>query len=459
MVHTSGAGVLNRGTFALLVVVFLTALESRTALVESALVPVSIMSNCEQNAPASGNIRGRIVRQDSSGPVYGLRVNLIQRKYRDDARAYFATVRSAFTNMRGAFEFVDTKPGVFFIGTDAMGKSTDLYLPQYYPQASEISHADPVNISPGQDKTVDLAVVPTRPVRILGRFVDGLGKRLAHADWLSGVTNDRRLYYRNAETFEINEVTPGFYYLRSLRIDDIQHRAETVIPLLVRDSDIQVDVVSTQSFSITGWFRVDGIASTLGVFRGSDIKALRIRLYSADDPDRVNVFASPEPNGRFTFISLPAGSYRLTVIGLPALYYIKSASLGLRDTFDNGVNVPGDAAEHLDIHLGNDGGVLRGSVLDTNNTVVPHAYVVLVPRPGNLRRPDLYKATRSDYHGGVTIAGIAPGNYRAFALPRFVEGLYFDEALLKHQESCSVMLSIGANESLNTTLPMATNFK
>src|SRR5262249_47607145 len=147
-------------------------------------------------------------------------------------------------------------------------------------------------------------------------------------------------------------------------------------------------------------------------------------------------------NGLFRFLPLPAGTYRLSILGVPAPFYVKAVKIGSGpDVLDVGFAVPTVAS--IEVVIAGDGAEVRGVVRDGGGSTV-----VLVPDGRPMLRTDLYKTIRADNNGSFVIGGIAPGDYRLFASSRNMSGNpFFDPDYLAPIMSVAPSLHITAGSS------------
>jgi len=252
--------------------------------------------------------------------------------------------------------------------------------------------------------------------------------------------------HRNATSYEIRDVAPGPYYLVSWRFDDIPNRAETVIPINVAASDLDVDVISYKSYSTTGRFRFPGPNAFSVVQPNARGSRVQITARSLDGAPVSDPGAILERSGLFGFPPLPAGNYRLSILGIPAPFYVKAVKIGSGpDVLDVGFAVP--TAQSMEILIAGDGAEVRGLVHEGRG-----ANVVLVPDGRPMLRPDLYKIVRADSDGAFVIGGIAPGAYRLFASRDISGNPFFDPDYLRSIMSLTTPLDIVAGSSTTVAL-------
>lgn len=122
-------------------------------------------------------------------------------------------------------------------------------------------------------------------------------------------------------------------------------------------------------------------------------------------------------DGSFVVSHVPADTYTLEIRNVPDGVYLKSAKLGEQDVLKSGLIVPEAAfSGKIEVVGSENGGKIEGSVLTAEQKPATGASVVVVPyAEGNLRS-DLLRRANLDQNGNFSLAGIAPGKYRAFAL-------------------------------------------
>ncbi len=98
--------------------------------------------------------------------------------------------------------------------------------------------------------------------------------------------------------------------------------------------------------------------------------------------------------------------------------------------------------------------MLEGAVLD-HDKPASNATVVAVPEEKYRKLHDRYGIGAADQNGRFTIRGLAPGSYTVFAWQDIDEGLYYDSAFLKSQESNGVALKVEEGSRQKIELKLA----
>jgi hypothetical protein len=149
--------------------------------------------------------------------------------------------------------------------------------------------------------------------------------------------------------FELRGVTPGSYMM----VVDFQRSFRQ--PLEVGKADIDgITIAVPPAANIEGRVRVEGQGDiNLGIL------SLQLPLR---DPMPVGTPASPvKPDGSFGIENLAPDTYDVNVSGLPAGYYLKSASLSGQDVLESGLTIAGGKSA-LDLVVSSSGGRLEGVV-------------------------------------------------------------------------------------------------
>jgi hypothetical protein len=141
------------------------------------------------------------------------------------------------------------------------------------------------------------------------------------------------------------------------------------------------------------------------------------------------------------------GEYRLVFSGLPEDFYVQEARIGRIDALRETIRVESSAAMALDIVVASGTATISGVVWDASRRTVAGARVVIAPadRPS---RPELFRDTVANQEGRFSVAGLPPGDYRAFAWESIEPYGWFDPEILSRSraQSKSVKLVPQARE-------------
>jgi carboxypeptidase family protein len=231
--------------------------------------------------------------------------------------------------------------------------------------------------------------------------------------------------------FEITGVAPGAYYLRaSLYNGEKSYNAR--VPVDVTSSNIDgIEVAIGPGVDLTGVITIEGDAAQ----KPGD---LQIRLFPSEPGtmifgpggnDKVN------PDGSFKLENLSPDNYRLTVIGLPDGFYVKSVRVGQNETLPGPFEVT-VAPETVSVMLSPKAGQVTGAVQNPKTQqAAPGAVVVLIPQEKDRREQITYfKQTTTDQFGNFSLKNLPPGEYKVFAWEDVEPGAYSDPEFLKPLE-------------------------
>jgi hypothetical protein len=412
-------------------------------------------------------IIGQVTVRQTGLPVEGLTVWAFRKGYNEEAVPIATRVSSAVTDEQGQYYIPLAAAGRYYLITSSFARNGS-FAPTFYPGDLDESRAKPIDVSPGKDAAaIDFAVNRAQGVSISGRLLDGLGRRLPHMDWVWLVRRPSfaenmsmgggKTRFENVDRYEIEDVLPGMYYLCAYRFDDESHRADTVVPILVGDEDMKIDLVSNASYDITGRFLFEGPRIGLG----PPASTIRVSAHLVDDPDRVVSAVSQQARirreGTFGFMPLPAGRFRVSVLGVPAPYYVKSVRSGSIDVLQNGLTLGTENMMSMQIVISNNSGQVAGAVFDGSGQPTWSARIVLIPKRTGVLRPDLYKADTPDVNGQFSITGVAPGDYFIYAWDKIEPGEHFNPEFISRFEGLGTPVQVTAGAVTNVKLTRIDN--
>ena len=407
-----------------------------------------------RTAPQNCRIQGQVTLNNSGQPVPQLPIGLVYTAYSADGRPTFELSESARSGENGEYALSGPSRGLHHIVTGTVSGDQKIYVPVEVPVTS--------NSCEGGIRA-DIAVGSGGPLTIQGELIDGLGHRYPHIDWIwlepdgpsissgtippaavknLGWQNGRR----NQAEFQIENILPGKYTIHDVRFDEISHRAETVVPIEVRNHDLKVDLVSEASYPLSGHVTFDGPRFLFG------------GTYVAVHPQQSKpVAAIPAaqvaPDGSFGFESLSAGTFALSFVNIPDPFYIKSVRRGTVDLLQHKITVPASSSESLTVTISGDGGRLSGTVDDV--ITQDAATIVLVPKD-RPTRTDLYRVSKADATGFFEMRGVAPGDYEVYAWKsgEIERRDYFDAGFLKMFQGHGTPVRIGSYSDIRIKLQL-----
>jgi hypothetical protein len=274
--------------------------------------------------------------------------------------------------------------------------------------------------------------------------------------WVAGVSLLRRDRWSLQESsfsgdvdeatgrFEVLGVPPGSFDLLATIELARRNRYYSRVPIDVRDHDIEDLAVPVSSgVDVKAHIVVDGDRQEFafsgppsGVPVGDDAlrrrRATNILARLIGKDFRFDPKSFVDEGGReITFPSVPDGTYEISVdiergdVPLSPDSYVDDVRVAGRSVYDSGIRVGLDPVDSVEVVIGTRGGSIEGTIPRKGKT---GAVVILIPDSFRRSNPGLYKrelVAASDEKGGFRIRGIAPGNYKIFAVPGSGESLPF----------------------------------
>jgi len=412
-------------------------------------------------------ISGRITNENGE-PFLKVQVQALRYSYSEGQRRMVPAV-SASSNGRGEYRLTGLPPGMYYVsatcrpGLSAVVGESRLnvvqdfrYAPTYYPGTTDPTRAASVESQLGGEISgIDVTFTPATGVTVRGRVLNTITLRsrrrttlqLSPRNLSSSAFLSPPAALADAEgKFEILNVLPGSYMLTASWEDGEERYTGR---LAVEVANVEVDgltVVIDTGLRLSGRVRLEGDTEF-------DLTALTILLMPFGEAAVTLPAAHVEPDGRFLFEDVAAGTYRVRVTGPAGYLYLKSVTLGGQDVLNPGLDLTnGTAHGALEVLLALGSGRVDGSVVDGQEDPLPGARVALVPAPTLRSRPDRYRTTVTDSYGRFALWGIAPGEYKLFAWQDVPAGTYEDPDFLRPFESDGVPVTIQERGQLTLRL-------
>jgi hypothetical protein len=167
----------------------------------------------------------------------------------------------------------------------------------------------------------------------------------------------------------------------------------------------------------------------------------------------VLVSTSPvSADGTFKVDNVQPGDYRLTVLGLPADYYIKEARLGQTDIL-SGVSISGAISGNLEAVVSPNAGQVEGNILDKDRNPIRGIQAVLIPERQRDRQ-DLFRIAVSDQSGHFVLRSIVPGDYKLFVWEDIEPYAYNDPEVLRKYEDLGTPVKVSELSNLTVEAKM-----
>jgi hypothetical protein len=245
------------------------------------------------------------------------------------------------------------------------------------------------------------------------------------------------------DKFEFKNVQPGHYFVQTVPMNlgaavfGVKQSIEVGEEPLV---DLQIPALNPFEVSV----RLTASEGELPALSGA-----RLIFTTVDEVFNSVPMATVGDKHEFPVAAVFPDRYFITASGLPEGLYIQKVKCGDRVSDERTVEIvsPGEPVE---IVLGTDGARVAGTVSDQKGDPVRGAWVVLLH--GN--RKVNHRTARASEKGEFSLAGVAPGEYRAFALEHLDPGAVDDDEQMAPYLSQAVRLKIASKSQETVTLKL-----
>jgi hypothetical protein len=232
--------------------------------------------------------------------------------------------------------------------------------------------------------------------------------------------------------FDMPNVLPGRYTVQAGYSGDGTYRA-TNVDLEVRDANIENLAVNIgPPLTVTGRLAAEGGAPDLSRV------LVTLQLRDSGSVAMLSSNSKAAADGAFKLADLSPGRYDLLIEGLPDGWYA--------DPPADGVAVASGAPAAIEVKLTAGTGTVSGTVAGA-----PAAGVVLLPEDTK-KWTAMAKVVTADASGAFTIAGVAPGAYRAYAWKSLDNVGYLDPEYMKSLEAKGAAITIRDSEAKTVRL-------
>ena len=150
----------------------------------------------------------------------------------------------------------------------------------------------------------------------------------------------------------------------------------------------------------------------------------------------------------FSISDLAPGAYMIS--GTPAApFYLKRAMIGSRDLSRDETPIV-QSGEEVDVVLGDDGGLIEGTVEDADSKVPTMGAGIVVLRDGRLTR-----AAGLGPDGHFRIQNIGPGDYRVYAWDNLNEVEFADQDWMKRHGGYGQSVTVAPGQTATVKLTIA----
>ena len=379
--------------------------------------------------------------------------------------------RPAITDDEGKFRIAGLRSGSYYLlarpsqapAASASPKSSvpSGYAPVFYPAAPDIASAVPVKILSGKTVQANFSLKREPLIRLSG-IVSGYTPQERIFVMLQGPSGTPQELNFKSDTgsFQTNWLSPGVYNFTAQADGFTQDGAG--ISSVAR---LRVDATSSHFDLRLALQPAPNIPLLVHKPSSSNPESLQslplgFALVSKDSGLRgFNPVISPmsfqgtssSSGGQLFFPRVAPGTYELVIVPSPgSSLYAESATWGSTDLLHYDLVVDSStAASPIEIVVRDDGASLSGTV-SSRDSLAPGRVVLFT---GKRKRAQLASVGSS---GRFEVSGLAPGDYRAFAIDSSANVDYEDSAFLQKISSKIQEITLTPKQSASINLELAT---
>lgn len=450
------------------------------------------LKNLTLEVPKGGVISG-VIYDEKNRPSVSTAVRVIRWTMQSGERI-LASVGNATTDDRGVYRVFGLTPGDYIVSATARNMtasnlitaevgpngqvvgaivasgSIQGYAPVYFPGTTQAGLAGAVSVGVSEEELgVDFQLQRVALTKITGQVlvppgVTAQNVQIRLVDRSSMVPGAQQFTVRAGRegTFEIMSVPPGQYQLSaSVAVSAPRPPALGVAPSdpqeagagrrLWAQADVQVDggyspnitLTLQEGMTVSGALAFDGAAPLPPQLN-------RVRLTLAPHGQMMSslglatITAVPDANGRFTFIGVTPGQYRIRASGA-AGWTLKSVIADGRDALDFWVEVrPGENVANISVAFGDALTDLKGTLLSSFGQATADYTVIIFPSDTRYWVPlaRRMRSTRPSTDGKFSFVGLPAGEYRLAAVTDVDPGAWYDPVLLQELLAASVSVRL-----------------
>jgi Carboxypeptidase regulatory-like domain len=389
-----------------------------------------------------GHISG-VVNDENGDPVLNANIQVFRSAVMS-GRRQTANMMGGITNDNGEFRIASLPAGRYFVAASARPEADGTIYPRvFYGGSDDVVGAAPIELQPGGEMKVTIALQPKRGYAVRGKIVN---LDAATRPFISLVrkgtsfaANEARSGQINAATgeFEFRSITPGAYTAAASSMGP-RTQLSASAEVVVSDGDVGgVTLALAEIPEIAGVVRIDPPD-------GSDIGSVSIAARTAVDGVQPSMGGQLRPDGTFSIGGLQPGSYFLAVrVNEPR--YVKSVKLGGQEIGNNAFTISSAGVSgSFEVVVGTGGGILEGTVTD-GNAPVPDSWVLVLGA-------GIQQATRTDSAGFFHIAALSPGDYTAYALVNLSDFEYMNPDVVRRASGSRISVVAGVNQRIELKL-------
>jgi hypothetical protein len=441
----------------------------------STLLPLLLLAAiADAQAPARGGVIVVRVTDEAGRPRANVEVHAFTRSSEDAPNRLRPVTngsqieRSARlvptkTDDRGEYRLYNLPPGQYWVKAQEDGaqisETSDppdgrmlMYPPTFYPGTTQIRDAEPVLLEVGQERRIDIMLVPWRTAHVSGHVIaaDGTPARGYVVLQTMDGTGVEEAQYSTALTegeFRFSNVPPGEYVITkpSVATEGFTQRDFGSLPITVAGENLTNLVITTvASGSLSGRIVFDGDPPP----RDADRSDFTLETLGPENSRRS--WADPEADWSFTLESIEE-PVTLQLSGRAGLedWLLEEVTLASADVTDT----PLRNAEGLIVVLTQRFGKVEGAVIDKRGTMVSGCRVlVFAEDPAHWISSNRLGSGMTDARGRFGPIRLLPGRYLVVAGHASEIPTRPDADALNRLKGRATALTVGERESKSIQL-------
>ena len=443
---------------------------------------------------SQGVISGKVVDEDGD-PMPGTQIQVFRYGYTRGPRQLMG-VGGAGANPDGTFMIGNLAAGRYYVaainnrsfqvnnGERTVQRGPEEgYVATYFPNATEISAAVPLDLAAGQElRAIDIRMRKQRVYTIRGKVatdqpVQNLTLMLIAKGNGAALSNRGGASIRDKEgSFEFRRVPSGQYVIQgnpNMRMNGQQEGAHlsTRYEITVGEQDIENLVLPLfPLLQVNGAMKIEGSDWAAGTQNADQKRAANTGSGAPGTPgaqprNRPNInLISTEggisfgqsgsqvgDDGTFSLKNIMPGKYRLNVFGIPDGTYIKSIRFGNQDITRTELDLTSGSGGALEILFSPKAGEVSGVVRDRDGNAVA-GVTVSMWLPGTMH--EQAKSSVTDQTGAFKLRNLSPGDYKLIAWEDVEPVLVFNTDFCSQFNSQATTISVkeGSTESVEAKL-------
>jgi hypothetical protein len=405
--------------------------------------------------------------EDGNGePIENAQIQVIQVRI-EEGRKKRQQVSGGQTDEQGDFRIADLAQGTYYIGVEANSlllrnpieqskKNREGYpAVVYYPASTDLSFAQPINLTPGQKIQLQFSLKQEPLFRLSGKVASvpsGTYANLQFFDLASSSLAFTTQFDPQNGTFK-TMVPAGTYVLRATAPDANRNEmlAEQTITVGSDLPDLRLSLAPSVSLPVIVRTEITKETHDVDVNPHGYRQEVNVHLSPANPLNRpawANL--DPENPSSFKVGNIVPGKYSVAVNALRSDRYVQSAKCGTVDLLREELVVPaGVQLPPIEVVVRDDSAVLTGKVLNvnadyfTNLLIVPQFAPAQPSRVVNVYGPSEFQTS-----------GLAPGDYKIFAFDSLDRVEYTSPEVLDHYASQAATVTLSANGKSNVTVDL-----